>query len=202
MAHVKGRLSRREGSNLFLKGARSYSAKEEWAKRQTRPGQHGTKPAKLSAYARQLREKQRVKRLYDMREKQFRRFYEIALQTAKNTNQDKGYIMLQLLERRLDNVMYLSQLARSKSTGRQIVSHGHVRVNGKRVSIPSFIVRVGDVIELKEGVYEHVKIDYKGPVMPAWMQVEKNKVTISALPTRQQIDPSIRENLIVELYSR
>lgn len=202
MAQPKGRLSRREGVNLFLKGARSYSSKEEFTKRQTRPGQHGASSSKLSAFARQLREKQKVKRLYGMREKQFRRFYELAVKTARNTKQDRGYIMLQMLERRLDNVVYVSQVARSKPTARQVVSHGHVTVNGKRVTIPSFVVRVGDVIELKTEVYDFVKTDYKGPVTPNWIEANGNKFTIIALPTRAQIDPSIRENLIVEMYSR
>lgn len=204
MVGPKERLSRREGSNLFLKGARSFSAKEASAKRQTIPGQHGpgARAAKVSSYARQLREKQKVKRLYGMKEKQFRRFYELAVKTAKNLNQDKGYVMLQLLERRLDNVVYLAQLARSKGTARQVVSHGHVYVNGKRVTIPSFVVRVNDVVEMKEDMYNKVRVDYKGPMTPSWLNTEKNKVSVVTLPTRQQIDPSIRENLIVELYSR
>lgn len=202
MIGPKERLSRREGINLFVKGARSFSAKEASAKRQTRPGQHGASSPKLSAYARQLREKQKVKRLYGMKEKQFRRFYALAVKSAKNQNQDKGYIMLQTLERRLDNVVYLAQLARSKGTARQVVSHGHVYVNGKRVTIPSFVVRVNDVVELKEDMFNKVKVDYKGPMTPTWLETKKNEVKVVALPTRQQIDPSIRENLIVELYSR
>jgi small subunit ribosomal protein S4 len=203
MVGPKDRLSRREGINLFVKGARSFSAKEAWAKRQTKPGQHGTSmSSKLSSYGRQLREKQKVKRLYGMREKQFRRFYDMAVKTAKNLSLDKGYIMLQVLERRLDNVVYLAQLARSKGTARQVVSHGHVYVNGKRVSIPSFVVKIGDVVEIKADMYDKVRVDYKGPVVPGWLNVEKNKVTVTAFPTRQQIDPSVRENLIVELYSR
>jgi len=202
MIGPKERLSRREGANLFVKGARSFSAKEAWGKRQTKPGQHGVQPSKLSSYARQLREKQKVKRQYGMKEKQFRRFYALAVKTAKNSNQDKGHVMLQMLERRLDNVIYVALLAKSKSAARQVVSHGHVLVNGKKVTIPSFVVRVNDVIEMKEGLFEMMKVDYKGPIVPAWLAVEKNQVTVTALPTRQQIDPSVRENLIVELYSR
>lgn len=202
MIGPKERLSRREGTNLFVKGARSFSAKEAWGKRQTKPGQHGVQPSKLSSYARQLREKQKVKRLYGMKEKQFRRFYALAVKTAKNSNQDKGYVMLQMLERRLDNVIYVAMLAKSKNASRQFVSHGHVYVNGKRVTIPSFVVRVNDVIELKEDMYQYGKVDYKGPMVPAWLNVAKNTITVASLPTRQQIDPSIRENLIVELYSR
>lgn len=137
-----------------------------------------------------------------MKEKQFRRFYAVALKTAKNTKQDKGYVMLQLLERRLDNVIYVAMLAKSKNAARQFVSHGHVYVNGKRVTIPSFVVRVNDVIELKEDMYNFGKVDYKGPMVPAWLTASKNQVTVVGLPSRQQIDPSIRENLIVELYSR
>lgn len=202
MIGPKERLSRREGTNLFVKGARSFSAKEAWGKRQTKPGQHGVQPSKLSSYARQLREKQKVKRQYGMREKQFRRFFALAVKTAKNSNQDKGFVMLQMLERRLDNVVYVALLAKSKNAARQVVSHGHVYVNGKRVTIPSFVVRVNDVIEMKEDMYNKVKVDYKGPMVPAWLTVDANKITVAALPTRPQIDPSIRENLIVELYSR
>lgn len=202
MIGPKERLSRREGTNLFVKGARSFSAKEAWGKRQTKPGQHGTSASKLSSYARQLREKQKVKRQYGMKEKQFRRFYALAVKTAKNSSQDKGYIMLQMLERRLDNVIYVALLAKSKSAARQAVSHGHVMVNGKRVTIPSFVVRVNDEIVLAEDLYNTIKVDYKGPMAPNWVEVSKNTVKIAALPTRQQIDPSIRENLIVELYSR
>lgn len=202
MIGPKERLSRREGTNLFVKGARSFSAKEAWGKRQTKPGQHGMSASKLSSYARQLREKQKVKRQYGMKEKQFRRFYALAVKTAKNSSQDKGYIMLQMLERRLDNVIYVALLAKSKSAARQAVSHGHVTVNGKRVTIPSFVVRVNDEIELAEDLFNTIKVDYKGPMVPNWVEVSKNTVKVAALPTRQQIDPSIRENLIVELYSR
>ena len=202
MVGSKERLSRREGANLYLKGARSYSAKEAWGKRQTKPGQHGVQPSKLSSYARQLREKQKVKRLYGMREKQFRRFYTIAVKTAKNQTQDKGYVMLQLLERRLDNVIYVALLAKSKSAARQVVTHGHVTVNGKKVSIPSYVINVNDVVEISKDIFEKVGVDYKGPVVPAWITTAKNVATVVALPTRQQIDSTIRENLIVELYSR
>lgn len=202
MIGPKDRLSRREGVNLFLKGARSFGAKEAWGKRQTRPGQHGSSSSRLSAYARQLREKQKVKRIYGMREKQFRATFEKALNFAKNSSQDKGYVFLQMLERRVDNVVYISTLAKSKSAGRQLVAHRHVKINGKRSGSPSMQVNVGDVIEISEKVADQMKADYKGMVVPNWLSVDGNKITVTALPTRDQIDPSIKESLIVELYSR
>jgi small subunit ribosomal protein S4 len=202
MIGPKERLSRREGMNLFLKGAKSFSSKEAWAKRQTRPGQHGASPSRMSSYAKQLREKQKVKRMYGMKEKQFRSFYAKAVRTAKNTSQDKGYIFLQLLERRLDNVVYIASLAKSKNAARQLVTHRHVKVNGKRLSSPSATVNVGDVIEISEKLAEQMKADYKGVVVPTWVTPEGNKIVVTALPTRDQIDPSVKESLIVELYSR
>lgn len=202
MIGPKERLSRREGMNLFVKGAKSFSSKEAWTKRQTRPGQHGATPSRMSTYARQLREKQKVKRMYGMKEKQFRTFYAKALRTATNTSQDKGYIFLQLLERRLDNVIYVASLAKSKNAARQLVAHRHVKVNGKRLGSPSAIVNVGDVIEISEKLADLVKADYKGVVIPSWVTPEGNKIVVAALPTRDQIDPSIKESLIVELYSR
>lgn len=202
MPRAKERLSRREGVNLFLKGARSFSPKEGWTKRQTRPGQHGSRPVRASAYARQLREKQKVKRMYGMRENQFRRFYENAVKIAKNTKQDKGFILLQLLETRLDNVVYLSQITRSKGEAKQMVTHGHIKVNGKRLSIPSAIVKIGDVIEISAKVKEKVAVTHTANPIPAWIDAGKGKATVKALPTRDQIDPIIKESLIVELYSR
>jgi small subunit ribosomal protein S4 len=202
MIGPKGRLSRREGQNLFLKGARSYSTKEAWAKRQTRPGQHGTTPVRLSNFARQLREKQKVKRMYGMKEAQFRRFFTNSVRIAKNTNQDKGLVFLQMLESRLDNVVYVSLLAKSKNNARQIVAHRHVKVNGKKVASPAAIVNPGDVIEVSQKIVDVTKADYKGPAVPSWMSVEGNKIVINARPTRDQIDQMIKESLIVELYSR
>lgn len=202
MIGPKGRLSRREGQNLFLKGARSYSTKEAWAKRQTRPGDHGTSPTRLSNFARQLREKQKVKRMYGMKEAQFRRFFANSVRIAKNTNQDKGLVFLQMLESRLDNVVYVSLLAKSKNNARQIVAHRHVKINGKKVASPAAIVNPGDVIEVSQKIVDVTKADYKGPSVPSWMSVEGNKIVINARPTRDQIDQMIKESLIVELYSR
>ncbi len=202
MIGPKERLSRREGANLFVKGARSFSSKEGWTKRQTKPGQHGAQSSRLSSYARQLREKQKVKRQYGMRERQFRKFFEEAVRIAKNTNQDKGFIFLQMLERRLDNVVYISTLTKSKSNARQVVSHNHVKVNGKRLDTPSAFVNVGDVIEISLKIADKVKADYVGMALPSWLSIDGNKIVVTALPTRSQIDPSIKESLIVELYSR
>ena len=202
MIGPKERLSRRERANLFVKGARSFSLKEGWTKRQTKPGQHGAQSSRLSSYAKQLREKQKVKRQYGMRERQFRKFFEEAVRIAKNTSQDKGYIFLQMLERRLDNVIYIATLAKSKNSARQVVSHNHVKVNGKRLDTPSALVNVGDVIEISPKVADKVKADYKGLAIPSWLSVEGNKIVVSALPIRSDIDQMIKESLIVELYSR
>lgn len=199
---AKEKLSRREGINLYLKGARSFSDKAGIKRRPTRPGQHGAKPVRLSAYGRQLREKQKVKRMYMMREKQFRRFYEMAVKIAKNTGQDKGVVLLQLLERRLDSVIYRAGLAKSKSAARQLVSHKHVYVNGKRINIPSYLVKEGDKIEISPKVFEKYKPDYEFPQPPAWLDVSGNKCKIVRSPRRDEISPDIKESLIVELYSR
>ncbi len=199
---AKGKLSRREGINLFLKGARSFSNKAAIKRRPTKPGQHGFKPSRLSAYARQLREKQKVKRMYMMRERQFRKFFNMAVKIAKNTGQDKGVVLLQLLERRLDSVIYRAGLAKSKSAARQLVSHKHVYVNGKRVNIPSYLVKQGDEITISEKVFEKYKPDYEFPQPPAWLDVKGNGVKIVRFPIREEISPDLKESLIVELYSR
>lgn len=202
MYKKKEKLSRREGVNLYLKGARSFSSKAGIVRRPTRPGQHGAKPVRLSGYARQLREKQKVKRMYMMRERQFRRFYNMAVRIAKNTKQDKGYLLLQLLERRLDSVIYRAGLAKSKGAARQLVSHGHVYLNGKRATIPSMLVKEGDSIEISPKVFDKYKPDYDFPAPPAWLEVVKNRCKILRYPLRTEIDPGIKESLIVELYSR
>ncbi len=199
---AKEKLSRREGINLYLKGARSFSPKAGIKRRPTRPGQHGHKPVRLSPYGRQLREKQKVKRMYMMREKQFRRFYENAVRIAKNTGQDKGFVFLQLLERRLDNVIYKAGLAKSKSAARQLVSHGHVRVNGKRVDRPSYLVEIGDTISISEKVFDKYKPDYDFPLVAQWIETSGNTCKVVRFPTREEISPDIKESLIVELYSR
>jgi len=198
----KTKLSRREGRNLYLKGSRSMGAKACYTRRQTRPGQHGVSMTRMSAYARQLRAKQSVKRYYMMREKQFRKFYDEAVTIAKNSNQDKGYVFLQLLERRLDNTIYKSGLAKSKSAARQLVSHGHVLVNGVKVKSPSYRVNINDEIEIKAKVFDKFKPDYKFPFNVKWITSNGNKCKVLEYPKREDIDQMFKESLIVELYSR
>lgn len=197
----KCRLCRREGSKLFLKGSKCYTPKCPLAKRQTKPGQHGIISYRTTEYAKQLREKQKVKRMYGMRERQFRRFYQMATKISKNQNTDKGYTLLQLLERRLDNVLYRSGLVKSKPLARQIISHKHISVNGKRVRSSSTVLKEGDKVEISKKVLDQVK-PAEPPIVPNWLATGKNQVEVKSLPSRDQIDPTIKENLVVELYSR
>ena len=198
----KEKLSRREGVNLYLKGKRSYSDKAGIVRRPFKPGQHGHKPTRLTVYGRQLREKQKVKRMYLMREKQFKRFFDMALRIAQRTKEDKGHVFLQLLERKLDMVIYNAGLAKSKSTARQMVVHGHVKVNGRRVKSPSYLVKEGDVIEVSEKVFEKLKRDYEGPAISEWLEVNGNKCVVKRYPTRDEISKDIDETLIVGWYTR
>ncbi len=198
----KEKLSRREGVNLYLKGARSFSDKAGIVRRPYKPGQHGQKSTRLTVYGLQLREKQKVKRMYLMRERQFKRFFEKALKIAQKTKQDKGFVFLQLLERKLDMVLYNSGLAKSKGAARQLVVHGHVKVNGVKVKSPSYLVEIGDVIEVSEKVFDKYKRDYEGPAIPEWLEVKGNKCKILRFPTREEISKDIDESLIVEWYTR
>jgi len=197
------RLCRREGTKLFLKGERCTSKKCAIEKRVGAPGVHPTTRKKPSEYAIQLREKQKVKRAYGLLEKQFRKYYD----TANNMKGIVGENMLSLLERRLDNVVYRMGIGASRAEARQIVNHGHITVNGKRVNIPSYQIKVNDVIEIKENkkdlaMFKELK-DVK-VVMPKWLEFDANKLSgkINALPQRDDIDLSIQEHLIVELYSK
>jgi small subunit ribosomal protein S4 len=209
MAHYTGpvcRLCRREGSKLFLKGERCYSAKCSFDRRGYAPGQHGRARTRFSEYRVQLREKQKVKRIYGVLERPFRNYFERADRMRGVT----GANLLQLLERRLDNVVYRAGWARSRSEARQLVRHGHVRVNGRRVDIPSFSVRVGDVVEMKEasrtrepvreGVEFHESLGLSAP----WLDVDGKefKATIARKPEREDITMQIDEQLIIELYSK
>jgi small subunit ribosomal protein S4 len=197
------RLCRREGCKLFLKGDRCVSSKCAMEKRPVLPGQHGAGRKKVTDYGVQLREKQKVKRAYGLLEKQFRAYYEEAERMKGVTGEN----MLSLLERRLDNVIYRMGIGSSRSESRQIVSHGHVTVNGRTVNIPSFQVSVDDVIAIKENkkelpMFKELK-DVKC-VMPKWLEFNSEKLTgkINALPQRDDIDLNIREHLIIELYSK
>jgi len=197
------RICRREGAKLFLKGDKCTSKKCPFEKRPVAPGQHGLGRKKPTEYSIQLREKQKVKKTYGLLEKQFYGYY----LEAERQKGITGTNMLCLLERRLDNIVYRMGIASSRAEGRQIVNHGHITVNGKTVNIPSYQVRVGDVIEIKES---KVKNKYftalKGAkvVTPKWVEFDTNKLKgkVVTLPTREDIDLTINEQLIIELYSK
>jgi small subunit ribosomal protein S4 len=200
------RLCRREDTKLFLKGDRCFSEKCAYDRRQYAPGQHGQgRKRRPSDYGQQLREKQKVKRMYGLLEKQFRGYYYKAAQMKGIT----GESLLQLLERRLDNVALRCGFAASHAEARQLVRHGHLLINGKRVNIPSYQVRVGDVVEVREKSRKVQKIiDSLGKVerspLPAWIDLDRDafKGEVKALPTRSDIASDIDEQLIVELYSK
>ncbi len=197
------RQCRREGCKLFLKGDRCTTKKCAIERRQTLPGQHGAARKRVTEYGLQLREKQKVKRAYGILEKQFRKYYEEAERMKGITGEN----MLSLIERRLDNVVYRMGIGASRSECRQIVNHGHITVNGKRVNIPSFLVKVGDVIAIKENKRDlEMFKELKGMkiIMPKWLEFDSEKLEgkILALPTREDIDLNIKEHLIIELYSR
>ena len=199
------RLCRREGTKLFLKGDRCYGPKCALANRQTIPGEHGqARQRKPSEYGLQLREKQKAKRAYGVMETQFHRYFE----TAERQKGITGENLLILLERRLDNVIYRMGFGASRPQARQIVRHGHVRVNGKKVNIPSYLVDANDVITIREksAEQEHFKALREGTnrVIPKWLTVDNEnlKATVTALPAREDVDLTLQEHLIVELYSR
>jgi small subunit ribosomal protein S4 len=200
------RLCRREGIKLFLKGERCYSEKCGIEKRNFAPGQHGkARKAKMAGYGIQLREKQKVKRIYGVLEDQFRGYFEEAERVRGIT----GETLLQLLERRLDNVAYRLGLATSRPQARQLVRHGHLTVNGRKVDIPSFSVKPGDVVALrpssqKSAAVLHALEEVKGRGVPEWLSFDPNAFAakISSIPTREQINLPVQEQLIVELYSK
>ena len=199
------RLCRRERIKLFLKGTRCYSPKCAIEKREYVPGMHGQNRQKLSDYGIQLREKQKVKRIYGVLERQFKFYF-------KNASRSKGVTgvtLLQILETRLDNVLYRMSMAASRSEARQIVRHGHVHVNERQVNIPSFQISVGDVIHVKgsEKMRERYKIvleQNKDQRKTEWLSVDGDgfKATVKKLPERSDIQMPIQEQLIVELYSK
>ncbi|MBI5848605.1 MAG: 30S ribosomal protein S4 [Nitrospirae bacterium] len=208
MARYSGalcRICRREAEKLFLKGDRCYTEKCAIERRQYPPGQHGQRRSKLSDYGVQLREKQKVRKIYGLLEKQFR----TAFGRAERKKGVTGEVLLQLLESRLDNVVYRMGFAPNRNSARQLVTHGHFLVNGKKVDIASFAVRVGDVVELKEASRNIViindnisKMEHRG--VPVWLEMDfqsfKGKVT--QVPTREDIQLTANEQLIVELYSK
>ena len=200
---AKCRQCRREGCKLFLKGERCTSGKCAMDRRPVVPGQHGAARKKISEYGLQLREKQKVRNAYGLLERQFANLYEEAARSKQQT----GFALLQMLELRLDNVAYRMGIGSSRAEARQRVGQNHLTVNGKKVNIPSYRVKVGDVIAVKESsqnlemfkALKELKI-----VTPKWLEFNAETLTgkILALPERDDIDLNIKENLIVEYYSR
>ncbi|MDQ0286128.1 small subunit ribosomal protein S4 [Desulfofundulus luciae] len=199
------RLCRREGIKLYLKGDRCYTGKCAIDRRPYPPGAHGQARRKISEYGLQLREKQKARRIYGVLETQFRNYFERAERQPGITGEN----LLRLLERRLDNVVYRLGLATSRMEARQLVRHGHFTVNGRKVNIPSYLVRVGDVIAVREKSKDSPRIKElleraADRTPPPWLEYEENQAQgrVVALPTRDQIDTPVQEHLIVELYSR
>ena len=199
------RICRREGQKLFLKGSRCYSDKCSIARRNYAPGQNGQKKKKLSEYGTQLREKQKTKAYYGVSEKQFRRYFEMASQSRGKT----GEVLLQILESRLDNVIYSLGYGSSRAQARMLVTHGTFEVNGEKVDIPSYLVKAGDVITVREvrkdngTVKASVEENASRPV-PAWLEKDAEKLSgkVVRLSAREEVDLPIEEHLIVELYSK
>jgi small subunit ribosomal protein S4 len=200
-------LCRREGQKLFLKGLRCFTEKCAIEKRNFVPGQHGqARRAKLAGYGLQLREKQKVKRTYGLLERQFRTYVE----KAERAKGPTGENLIVMLERRLDNVVWRMGLAGSRAQARQLVLHGHIRVSGRKVNIPSFLVRVGEEIALKEKMHQNAMVlearnlAQSQNVVP-WLEIDREsfKARVVALPKRENVQtPPITEQLIVELYSK
>ena len=197
------RICRREGQKLFLKGTRCFTDKCSIARRNYAPGQHGQKRAKLSEYGTQLREKQKTKSYYGVGEKQFRGYFEM----ASNKKGVTGENLLQILESRLDNVVYRLGFGTSRAQARQLVNHGQFEVNGQKVDIPSYLVKAGDVITVKENKKDNVTIkanvESARPV-PAWLELNNETLSgkVVRLASREDVDIAIEEHLIVELYSK
>ena len=199
------RICRREGQKLFLKGSRCYSDKCSISRRNYAPGQHGQKRAKLSEYGTQLREKQKTKSYYGVGEKQFRGYFEM----ASNKKGVTGENLLQILESRLDNVVYRLGFGASRAQARQLVNHGQFEVNGGKVDIPSYLVKAGDVISVRESKKENgaikanIEVNSARPV-PAWLELNNETLSgkVVRLASREDVDIPIEEHLIVELYSK
>ena len=199
------RLCRREGVKLYLKGDRCFTEKCAIDRRAYAPGQHGQGRKKVSEYGTQLREKQKARRIYGVLEKQFETYFDKAERQKGITGEN----LLRLLERRLDNVAYRLGFGASRAEARQLVLHNHLTLNGHKANIPSMLVKVGDVIQVKEKSkdtpkFQEIKenLAHKNP--PAWLEIDSEQLTakVVALPTKEQLDVPIQEHLIVELYSR
>ena len=199
------RLCRREGTKLFLKGDRCFSEKCAIERRNYPPGQHGQTRPRFSDYGMQLREKQKVKRIYGLLEKQFEKTMSVANRMKGRTGEN----LLSLLERRLDNVVFRLGFATSRAEARQLVRHGHFLVNGRKATVPSMLVRAGTKITLSEGSRQITRIAgaleaLERRSVPSWLEIDKDNFegTVKALPVRDEITLPIQEQLIVELYSR
>ena len=199
------RICRREGQKLFLKGSRCYSDKCSITRRNYAPGQNGQKKSKISEYGTQLREKQKTKAFYGVGEKQFRRYFDMASTSKGKT----GEVLLQILESRLDNVVYRLGFASSRAQARMLVTHGAFEVNGHKVDIPSYLVKAGDVIAVREirkdnGAIKIAVEENGSRPVPAWLEKDQEKLSgkVVTLATREDIDLPVEEHLIVELYSK
>ena len=199
------RMCRREGQKLFLKGDRCYTQKCAMECRAYAPGMHGQNRSKTSEYGQQLREKQKAKRYYGLLENQFRNYFELAERRPGQTGEN----LLAILESRLDNVVYRLGFAMSRAEARQLVSHGHFTVNGRKVNIPSYLVKPGMVISLKDSSksLEKIKANVEANAFrqpPKWLEYDVNNMIakVTAVPAREDIDLPIEEHLIVELYSK
>ena len=199
------RLCRREGLKLFLKGTKCYTGKCAIEKRNFPPGQHGQQRKKTSEYGIQLREKQKVRRYYGILESQFRKYFEMASRKQGKT----GTNLLSLLETRFDNTVYRLGLATSRAEARQLVNHAHFTVNGKKVNIPSYLLKSGDVIAIREksktsDKFSMIQEAVGGNPVPKWLEMDAENLIgkVVAMPTRDDIDLEISEHLIVELYSK
>jgi small subunit ribosomal protein S4 len=199
------RLCRREGAKLFLKGTRCYTKKCSFERRPTPPGQHGVRRRKMGEYGIQLREKQKVRRVYGVLERQFRNYYN----EAESHTGVTGEALLQLLETRLDNVVFRLGFATSRAQARQLVTHGHFAVNGTPTNIASFTMRPGDRVEVREShrsreAFKVIKETLKGHQAPEWLSLDAAKLSgsVATLPRRDQMPLDLSEQLVVEYYSR
>ena len=199
------RLCRREGMKLFLKGAKCYTKKCPFERRPTPPGQHGVRRRKVSDFGVQLREKQKMRRIYSVHERQFKNYFDDAERRSGVT----GEALLRMLETRLDNVVFRMGFATSRAQARQLVSHGHFTVNGRGTTVPSYATGAGDRIEVREisrksEYFKNAREAMKGAQRPDWLSVDADKLSgsVTALPRRDQMPAELNEQLVIEFYSR
>jgi small subunit ribosomal protein S4 len=199
------RLCRREGMKLYLKGAKCYTKKCPFERRPNPPGQHGVRRRKVSEFGLQLREKQKMRRIYSVHERQFKRYFD----TAERRPGVTGENLLRLLETRLDNVVFRMGFATSRAQARQLVSHGHFTVNGRVTTIPSMQVGEGDKVEVREtsrksDYFKNARETMRGAQRPDWLSVDGDRLegSVTALPRREQMPVELNEQLVVEYYSR